>query len=47
MKKLRAYKGIAIFYILLTMVNIIWVCNLNEDSEPKFNNNVLVINDKR
>lgn len=47
MKKLKAYKGIAIFYILLTMVNIIWVCNLSEDTEPKLNSNVLVINDKR
>lgn len=34
MKLLKDYKGVAIIYVVLTLVNVIWVIGYDKPNEP-------------
>ena len=47
MKILRGYKIVALVYLIVTLVNVIWICNYNSDKQVKRevkNNNEVVLN---
>lgn len=33
MKLLKGYKGIAIFYLVITIINVLWIVNYNNPSQ--------------
>ena len=35
MKFLKGYKGVALFYLVLTIVNVIWIVNYDRPEEVK------------
>jgi hypothetical protein len=34
MKLLKDYKGVALIYLIITLVNVVWVVNYDKPSEP-------------
>ena len=47
MKIFKGYKIVAIVYLVVTLVNVVWICNYNNDRQVKEtvkNDNEIVLN---